>query len=549
MDKASSEEQPIPEEIGSYKIQRTLGAGGMGTVYLAENKETEQLVALKVLPASMARESGFVARFEREIDALARVHSSHIVELYGHGNEDDTHFYAMEFVDGPNIAELLRKKKRLEWRTAIEYGVQICQALKSAHDAGIIHRDLKPSNLMVGPDGQLKLTDFGVARIFASSKLTKTGGILGTAEYMSPEQAKGGTITASSDIYAVGAVLYAMITGRPPFVGDSAVDIIRKHQLQLPDHPKSYVPQIPHWLDEVIMQCLQKDPKDRPATAYTLSRTLASIPAKVELSNSEVTWAGPMDAEQQTVALKEHNKTLGATFVRDLLRGELSELDRIPSFLKPFESIWLLSGLLVLCVGLIIYFWPDNSLSPQEKFDKGVQLFDRGESYWLEARDEYFLPLKQENAIAFEDRLLPYLQKIDNYAIRKQYGFKGRPNIAEKSETQMERILKMAGEYYELGDYERARELLTHMLRLTKGNEQFTELRTQISELLSSLPEMKISQEERKLIQKQHEQITQLIAEGRVDEARQLWESVRQVFGNTEAPQALLSPGNASSDN
>ncbi|MCL4129981.1 UNVERIFIED_CONTAM: hypothetical protein GTU68_042114, partial [Idotea baltica] len=189
----------------------------MGTVYLGRHTETDRLVAVKVLPASMAREEGFIARFNREIAAMQKMQSSHIVELYESGEDNGTYYYAMEYVPGETLTERLHRDKRIPWRESIEIGVQICKALKAAHNTGIVHRDLKPSNLLLDPEGNVKLTDFGIAQVFASSKLTVTGGVLGTAEYMSPEQAQGTRANKQSDIYSLGAVLYVMLTGRPPF--------------------------------------------------------------------------------------------------------------------------------------------------------------------------------------------------------------------------------------------------------------------------------------------------------------------------------------------
>ncbi|MBV10095.1 MAG: serine/threonine protein kinase, partial [Rubinisphaera sp.] len=180
----------IPEKIGSYSIEKKIGSGGMGTVYLGKHIETGERAAVKVLPASLAREDGFVMRFTREVEAMKALKNKHVVEVYENGIEgDETYYYAMEYVEGVPLSKYIRDNGRITWQDVIDYSVQICQALKAAHDAGIVHRDLKPSNLILTDDKQIKLLDFGVAQVFASSKLTKTGGIIGTAEYMSPEQA------------------------------------------------------------------------------------------------------------------------------------------------------------------------------------------------------------------------------------------------------------------------------------------------------------------------------------------------------------------------
>src|SRR5690349_20527008 len=157
------------ERIGPYKFVRELGAGGMGTVYLGlDERNGDSKSAVKVLPASMAREPGFVARFNREIDAMRTVHGPNIVELLDAGEDAGTCYYAMEFIDGETLTERLVREKRIPWRETIDIAIQICKALKAAHNAGVIHRDLKPSNLLIAKDGTIKLTDFGVAQVFAS---------------------------------------------------------------------------------------------------------------------------------------------------------------------------------------------------------------------------------------------------------------------------------------------------------------------------------------------------------------------------------------------
>ena len=168
-----------PSCVGPYLIDRKIGAGGMGTVYLGRHNETGQEVAVKVLPPSLAREEGFVARFTREIKALKLLRNPHVVELFESGVDgEQRYYYAMEYVDGETLTKRLHREKRIDWKETIQITVQICSALKAAHDAGIVHRDLKPSNLMLARDGTVKLTDFGVAQVFAGTKLTATGGIM-----------------------------------------------------------------------------------------------------------------------------------------------------------------------------------------------------------------------------------------------------------------------------------------------------------------------------------------------------------------------------------
>lgn len=284
------------KQIGPWVIERKLGAGGMGTVFLGKHIETGQMAAIKVLPASLAREEGFVERFKREIDSMEKLKSPHIVEFYESGNEGDTYYYAMEFVDGETLTSRLKRDKRLPWPEVIDICLQLCRALKAAHNAGIIHRDLKPSNLMISPDGTLKLTDFGVAQVFASQKLTVTGGIVGTVEYMSPEQAKGQRATKKSDLYSFGAVMYVMLTGRPPFSGKTSLDVIHKHQFAQFDRPALIATDIPKQLDEIVCKLLEKDPDKRFPDSYVLSLRLIEV-------QKRFAWQSAAEANAAAVAI------------------------------------------------------------------------------------------------------------------------------------------------------------------------------------------------------------------------------------------------------
>ena len=347
-----------PQRIGPYEIERKIGAGGMGTVYLGRHEETGQEAAVKVLPPMLAREAGFLARFSREIDALKKLHHPHVVELYDSGTDGETSYYAMEYVDGQTLMDRLKEEKRIDWPEVINLSVQICGALKAAHNAGIVHRDLKPSNLLLTAEGDIKLTDFGVAQVFAASRLTVTDGVIGTAEYMSPEQAAGKRAEKRSDIYSLGAVMYVMLTGRPPFTGKTAIDIGRKHLTARFDSPRMVVPEIPYWLDEVVCQCLEKKPEDRYPDAYVLARRLEEIPKKVELAARDhaIEFEGASAtavtvATGQERAEQEPSAQVGATLMRDLVKSQLEQQTQPETRVaRALDNTWILLFLLVLLV-------------------------------------------------------------------------------------------------------------------------------------------------------------------------------------------------------
>ena len=336
-----------PVRIGPYLIDRRIGAGGMGNVYLARHEETAQVVAVKELPASLAREDGFVLRFNREIEAMRKLNCPNIVKLIDSGSDDETYYYSMEYVDGETITARLRREKRIPWNEAIEISRQICVGLKHAHDAGVIHRDLKPSNLMVSKEGVVKIADFGVAQVFAADRLTSTGGVIGTAEFMSPEQVKGARADKRSDIYSLGAVLYSMLVGQPPFLGATASDIMQKQRYGRFDPPKSYVPEIPTWLDDLVCQMLEKEPDKRPPDAFVTARRLQEPAKKIELQDSK--FPGSPN-EVTRVPDEAGTPHVGATLVRDLFRAETLNVEPTNIVSRALNSTWVLLGMLLIVI-------------------------------------------------------------------------------------------------------------------------------------------------------------------------------------------------------
>ena len=263
---------------GRYRIVRRLGAGGMANVYLAQDTELGRPVAIKILNDRYANDDLFVERFHREAKSAASLSHPNIVSIYDRGEAEGTYYIAMEVIDGTSLKEAIRASGRLRPAQAIAYTRQILSALRFAHRNGIIHRDIKPHNILIGPEERLKVTDFGIARAGAS-QMTETGSIMGTAQYLAPEQARGAQVTAAADLYSVGIVLYEMLTGEVPFTGDTPVEIAMKHLNEPPRPPSSRAPGIPADLDRVVVRALAKSPDDRYASAEELDSDLARIEA------------------------------------------------------------------------------------------------------------------------------------------------------------------------------------------------------------------------------------------------------------------------------
>jgi beta-lactam-binding protein with PASTA domain len=339
---------------GRYQLQGRLGAGGMATVYLAEDTSLHRKVAIKMLAERYAEDEQFVERFRREAQSAAGLNHPNIVAIYDRGVAEGTYYIAMEYLDGPTLKDVIDERGGLEPNRAIGFATQILSALRFAHNHGVVHRDIKPHNVVVSPDGRLKVTDFGIARAGAS-QMTEVGSIVGTAQYLSPEQARGEVVGPPSDLYSVGIVLYEMLTGHVPFDGDSAVAIAMKHLSEEPVPPSVYAPGTPPALEQVVLRALSKDAGDRYQTAEEMSADLDRARRGVALS--------PRTEQMTRVLAPATSRTAPQTRVqppRDATRVWDRELpppgrQQPPPPGRPKRSRWpwVLLALLVLAAGAV----------------------------------------------------------------------------------------------------------------------------------------------------------------------------------------------------
>ena len=269
------------KKLGPYCIGKQIGKGGMGAVYEATHEQpgehADERVAVKSLSPQLASEEGFRERFEAEIDSLKILQHENIVRLFGYGEQDGTLFYSMELVEGTSLEEELNAGRRFDWRETLHIGIQVCHGLKHAHDHGVVHRDIKPANILLTAENHIKIADFGIARLFGGTQLTTAGGVLGTADYMSPEQADGRPVTDRCDQYSLGGVLYALLAGRPPFHAKSMPEMLQLQRFAEPEPVSRYAKDTPAQLVRLIDQLLAKEPEERFPNVMVLGRHMEAM--------------------------------------------------------------------------------------------------------------------------------------------------------------------------------------------------------------------------------------------------------------------------------
>ncbi|MEO2046794.1 MAG: serine/threonine-protein kinase [Pirellulales bacterium] len=277
------------EQLGPYRIGKKLGRGGMGSVYEAWDNSSGARVAVKTLSPHLAMAEGFRERFESEIDSLKQLQHAGIVRLYGYGEQDGVLFYSMEVVDGTSLEEEIAAGRRFDWQETLDLGIQVCRALKHAHDHGVVHRDIKPANLLLDHADRVKIADFGIARLFGGTQLTTAGGVLGTADYMSPEQADGRVVTDQCDQYSLGGVLYALLTGQPPFRAKTLPEMLQLQRFAKPVPVRQYAPDTPEQVERLILQLLAKEPEHRFPNVMVLARHMEAMTKALSRSVTEQT--------------------------------------------------------------------------------------------------------------------------------------------------------------------------------------------------------------------------------------------------------------------
>ena len=329
-----------------YEILKSIGEGGMANVYLAHDIILDRDVAIKVLRGDLAGDEKFVRRFQREALSASSLSHPNIVEMYDVGEDNGTYYIVMEYVPGMTLKQLIKKRGSISLSEAIDIMLQITDGIKEAHDSYIIHRDLKPQNILIKDNGEIKITDFGIAMALNSTQLTQTNSIMGSVHYLPPEQASGKGATIKSDIYSMGILFYELLTGKLPFKGENAVEIALKHMKS--DFPsiREENDSIPQSVENIILKATAKNPKNRYETVSRMHDDLLTCLNEDRLNEGKVTFLYPEheNDEKKPVILEEKEEEIKE------LEDELGDLREE----KKNTWIWILSGIFIFVVLLLV---------------------------------------------------------------------------------------------------------------------------------------------------------------------------------------------------
>lgn len=527
----------IGAHLGRWIIDRQLGRGAMGAVYHAHAADAPNEVrAIKVLAPELSRDPVARSRFQRETEVLCQLDHPNIVRFDGAGVEDETLYYVMEYIDGPNCETRLHEVKRFPWWDVLDLMIQVTQGLKYAHDHGIVHRDLKPANILLAPradDGEpvrrftAKIADFGVARVFSQNQLTTSGQFIGTALFMAPEQAAGKPATKRSDFYALGCVAYTLLTGRPPFNGTSFAELVHKHQFVQPERPARLLADLPHEIDDLIMRLLAKDPVSRPADGSVLLRQLETLRGKLMRKHNvaDTVFMGPGPNPRTTSA-----------------SWESPPRDEDP----PHRFDWnkairaaLLSIALLVVVGLIVYKLSQSPPTAQELFQQATPLMSSSNpDDWEKAWNDYLEPMvRRYPNHPYQKELEVFRQRRHEAAAVRRLTQRQR-SVSPKSEGQ--RMFEAGLSLAQSGDIEAARQTWQAMIDVFSHVESEATWVRLAENALRELPQNDPPLVERPEIQEAIQKARAFAQSGQREKAESIWNGLERLYQGQAQAAPLL---------
>lgn len=511
--------------LGPFVLEEKLGAGGMGEVYRATHVETRRVVALKVLSAKAAGSKRIVARFARELEILKALMHDNIVRCYGGGRHEAEAYLVMELVSGGSLGSMLRRRGRLGWETAIDYGLQICDGLAYAHEWGIVHRDLTPANLLLTEDGKtVKIADFGIARVQYGKRLTATKHTLGTVAYMAPEQIRGAPpVSHRTDLYTLGCVMFEMLTGKLPFTCDSTAQMLYHHLGEPPPRVSSLVMDCPVWLDHLVNQLLEKDPLKRPHDASAVAQALREVQEKVAAGAGMAAHAASGGPSTLTTLADKQDKTE----VRKLIKGKKKKKGKKTPF---YERAWFLAACLLLTIGLGA--WLLRPASESKLFAQIESMMADNEAvHRYKARELCQELLERFPKGEHAGQARQFLDSMDMEKAERRLA--DDLKHGRKPATEGGRLFAEAWNYEQFGDRVTALEKYQGMVDLlpSDGNERpFVNLaRRQIAALTGKTD---LSADRVAFLEARLNDADKLDEEGKIVEARSLWSSIVTLYGD-----------------
>jgi eukaryotic-like serine/threonine-protein kinase len=360
----------IGHELGGrYQVIERIGGGGMALVYRAHDILLNRNVAIKVLRSQFVHDEEFIRRFRREAQSAASLSHPNVVSIYDVGQEDEIHYIVMEYVEGKNLNEIIKERAPLQVDESVRIASQICDALDHAHQNQIIHRDIKPHNILIGRNGRVKVTDFGIARAVTSTTITQTGSVVGSVHYFSPEHAKGVTAGEKSDLYSLGIVLYQMLTGSLPFLGESPISVALKHLQEEFEEPRQLNSLIPQSVENVILRSMRKNPEERYHSAKEMLQDLETCLLPERRSESKVDFDDEFDEDKTRIipAIKPIQRTVSRTGGGERVMRDADEVP-VTKAKKPWvrPTLWIGVTLLLLAAMFSVVWYVKSMLDVPE---------------------------------------------------------------------------------------------------------------------------------------------------------------------------------------